>query len=210
MNKQDFRAVDITFMRHCLAVARFGVSKGELPFAAVISRRSEFICEAHNMVRADGDVTRHAEMVALSLAQKKLGSRSLEDCTLYSTVEPCAMCSYAIRETRVGRVISGLRSPIMGGYSRWDILADGKLSSTIPAAFARPPEIELGFLRQEVREAFQNRYPLVWRLIESRNIFVAETEHQDYRPVRPATKFDVKERLASWARTRIFDRFWRI
>jgi tRNA(adenine34) deaminase len=207
MREQDFKAVDISFMRRCVSVAQFGVSKGEHPFGAVVSRGSEFICEAHNMVRAEGDVTRHAEMVALSVAQKKLRSNSLDDCTLYSTVEPCAMCSYAIRETRVGRVISGLRSPIMGGYSRWNILADGGLSSVVPLAFASPPEIHLGCLHDEVREAFRKCHPLASRVIEAQKIFVAEAEQRESR-FRP--KPDLKQRLATWARTHIFDRVWRV
>ena len=124
MTSLDFTAPDIGFMQRCVSLAHSGMAKGEYPFAAVISRKGRFVCEAHNMVRCEGDVTRHAEMVALSEAQRTLKTTSLEDCTLYSTVEPCAMCAYAIRESRVGRVISGLRSPVMGGHSRWDILTD--------------------------------------------------------------------------------------
>ena len=108
------QAPDLQLMRRCIALAKSSRSDREYPFAAVVGRHGEFICEASNMVRREGDVTRHAEMVALSAAQQMLRTSSLDDCTLYSTVEPCAMCAYAIRETRIGRVIFGLQSPVMG------------------------------------------------------------------------------------------------
>jgi len=69
-------------------------------------------------VSQDRDVTRHAEAVALTEAQRTLGCTSLDDCTLYANVEPCALCSYAIREARIGRVVYGVSSPVMGGHPR--------------------------------------------------------------------------------------------
>src|SRR5262249_37843837 len=136
MTKHDSDVSDLAMMRRCIALAQSAGPKREYPFAAVIARRGEFICESLNMVRNERDFTRHAELVAISLAQKRLRSTSLDECTIYSTVEPCAMCSYAIRESRIGRVIFGLRSPVMGGHSRWNILSDAGLSSTLPEVFA--------------------------------------------------------------------------
>ena len=141
-------------MRRCVALAQSAGSRGEYPFAAVIGRRGEFICESLNMVRNEGDVTRHAEMVAISSAQKKLRSTSLDQCTIYSTIEPCAMCSYAIRESRIGRVIFCLRSPVMGGNSRWNILTDAGLSSTLPEVFASPPDVSVGVFASRSSEGF--------------------------------------------------------
>ncbi|BBB95564.1 MULTISPECIES: nucleoside deaminase [Bradyrhizobium] len=210
MTSLDFTAPDIGFMQRCVSLAHSGMAKGEYPFAAVISRKGRFVCEAHNMVRCEGDVTRHAEMVALSEAQRTLKTTSLEDCTLYSTVEPCAMCAYAIRESRVGRVISGLRSPVMGGHSRWDILTDSGLSSIMPEVFATPPTIQLGCLYGEVQEAFRKRHPFAWRVIEARRIFVGGPEQGDgERSTAPAAGFDLERRLVSWVRSRILDRLWR-
>jgi tRNA(adenine34) deaminase len=208
MNKQNFEVCDAAFMNRCIELAHVGSSKGEYPFAAVISRRGQFVCEAHNMVRCERDVTRHAEIIALSKAQLQLKSSNLEDCTLYSTIEPCAMCSYAIRETRIGRVVSSLRSPLMGGYSRWDILSDRNLSSAVPELFASPPEIRLGVLREEVRSAFRKWRPLVWRVIEIRKIFVAGLEQPDSVSAKKI-KHDASYRLASRTRSRILDRLWR-
>ncbi|WP_245310102.1 nucleoside deaminase, partial [Bradyrhizobium jicamae] len=97
MSNYDPQLSDLELMRRCIALAKSSRSDGEYPFAAVVGRYGEVVCEASNMVRRASDVTRHAEMVALSTAQQMLHTRSLHDCTLYSTVEPCAMCAYAIR-----------------------------------------------------------------------------------------------------------------
>src|SRR5947208_3759548 len=176
MTKHDSEASDIAMMRRCVALAQSAGSRREYPFAAAIGRRGEFICESLNMVRNERDVTRHAEMIAISSAQKKLRSTSLDECTIYSTIEPCAMCSYAIRESRIGRVIFGLQSPVMGGHSRWNILMDRTLSSVVPEVFAPPPYVLAGRPRQEVRKLFRSQHPLAWHVIEGRRIFVAEAD----------------------------------
>jgi tRNA(adenine34) deaminase len=209
MTKRDAEASDARMMRRCVALAQSAGSRGEYPFAAVIARRGEFICESLNTVRGDRDVTRHAEMLAISLAQKKLRSTSLHECTIYSTVEPCAMCSYAIRESRIGRVMFSLRSPVMGGKSRWNILTDAELSARLPEVFAPPPDILPGYFHHEVQKAFQKRNPLIWEFLRARKIFVAGTG--DDRLDNSNTKMVVARRpgLANWARTSVFDRFWR-
>jgi tRNA(adenine34) deaminase len=196
-------------MRRCIALAKSGRSDGEYPFAAVVGRQGEFICEAPNMVRREGDVTRHAEMVAMSAAQQMLRTRSLHDCTLYSTIEPCAMCSYAIRESRIGRVIFGLQSPIMGGHSRWNILMDRTMSSVVPEVFAPPPYVLAGCLRQEVRKLFRSQHPFAWHVIEGRRIFVAEADGAETTVANPEPTLRWKQQVASWVRSQILDRLWR-
>jgi tRNA(adenine34) deaminase len=207
MTKQDLDVSDLAMMRRCIALAQS--AKREYPFAAVIARRGEFICESLNMVRSERDVTRHAELVAISLAQKTLRSTSLDGCTIYSTIEPCAMCSYAIRESRIGRVIFGLRSPVMGGNSRWNILTDPGLASTLPEVFASPPDVLPGCLHHEVHRVFQKRNPLIWKFIKARKIFVSGSE--DGRPGTLDAKLGAGFgwRLATWARASVVDRLWR-
>ena len=118
-------------MWRCLALAAQSSKEREYPFGAVVVRKGEILAEATNRVARDCDVTRHAEIVAMADAQRKLGDTDLSDCTLYSNVEPCALCSYAIREARVAKVVFALRSPVMGGFSRWSILNDRDLSTTM-------------------------------------------------------------------------------
>jgi tRNA(adenine34) deaminase len=209
MTKHDSEASDMAMMRRCVALAQSAGSRGEYPFAAVIGRRGAFICESLNMVRNEKDVTRHAEMLAISSAQKTLRSTSLSECTIYSTIEPCAMCSYAIRESRIGRVMFSLRSPIMGGNSRWNILTDGGLSSTLPEVFAPPPEILPGCLHQEVQKVFQKRNPLIWEFVKARKIFVEGSGDDQIRTSNTKMGVALWLRLASWARASVVDRLWR-
>jgi tRNA(adenine34) deaminase len=172
MNRPDAKTTDADMMRRCLALAKTSGDLGEYPYAAVICRNREFVCEATNRVARDGDVTRHAEVVALSEAQRILGQTSLDDCTIYAIAEPCAYCSYTIRETRIGRVVYGLRSPVMGGHSRWDVLSDTGLAASMPEVFAPPPEIVAGYMDQEAAEVFRTWNPLIWQFIAKRGIFV--------------------------------------
>ncbi len=204
-------------MRRCVALAQSAGSRREYPFAAVIGRRGEFICESLNMVRNERDVTRHAEMVAISSAQKKLRSTSLDECTIYSTIEPCAMCSYAIRESRIGRVIFGLRSPVMGGNSRWNILTDAGLSSTLPEVFAStlpevfasPPDVLSGCLHHEIQKVFQKRNPFIWEFVKARKIFLDGSGDDRTRTLNTKMGIGLGSRLATWARVSVVDRLWR-
>jgi tRNA(adenine34) deaminase len=155
-------------MERCFEVAQRGADKGELPFGAVIVCQGQVIAEATNCVSSEGDVTRHAELVALSSAQKALKRKRLQDCTLYSIVEPCPMCSFPAREARIGRVVFALSSPVMGGYSKWDVLKDDDLSSKLPEVFGPPPEIVSGLLAAQAEQVWSRWHPLAWRIIKRR------------------------------------------
>ncbi len=141
-------AVDYAMMERCIALALRAVDAGEYPYAAVICRNGAFVCESINSASRDHDVSHHAEVVAMSEALRRLERVSLEDCTIYANAEPCALCCYAMRETRIGRVVFGVPAPLTGGLTRWNILADTKLSDTLPEVFAPPPEIVPGFMRE--------------------------------------------------------------
>ena len=90
---------DETFMRKALAEARMALAKGEIPIGAVIVCQGRIIARAHNLTEMLHDVTAHAEMQAITAAANELGGKYLTDCTLYVTVEPCAMCAGAIGST---------------------------------------------------------------------------------------------------------------
>ena len=115
-------------MRRCVELSATAVSQRELPFSCVICRDGVIVAEATNRVVQDGDVTRHAEILAISEAQRVLGRKDLSDCTIYSSVEPCPMCSFPIRETGIARVIYSISSPMMGGFSKWNVLGDNEIS----------------------------------------------------------------------------------
>jgi tRNA(Arg) A34 adenosine deaminase TadA len=144
MQQQSENAVDRGMMERCIELSRTAVAVGELPFASIIARGDEIIASAINRVARDRDVTRHAELLTISAAQKTLGKMRLRNCTIYSNVEPCPMCSFPIREARISRVVFAIKSPIMGGFSRWNVLRNGELSNVMPEAFAEPPEVVSG------------------------------------------------------------------
>lgn len=157
-------------MGRCIALSATGVDRGELPFAGLVCRGEEVIAEAMNEVAQRSDVTRHAELVAISKSQKVLGKKDLSDCTLYTTVEPCAMCAFAVRETGIRRVVFAIRSPMMGGLSRWNILRDSELSSAMPEVFGSVPEVAAGFMGEEAAKVWHKWNPLVWALIKHRRL----------------------------------------
>jgi tRNA(adenine34) deaminase len=154
-------ASDQDMMRHCFGLAAKSAGQGEYPYAAVIVRKGKIVAETTNRVAQDGDVTRHAEMVAICMAQKALGSTDLSDCTIYANMEPCAFCSYMIRESRIAKVAFSMRSPVMGGASRWNILGDRVLSDTMPEVFAPPPVLLAEFLCEEGDAALRRSAPIV-------------------------------------------------
>jgi len=155
-------------MARCIELSRTAVSKGELPFASVICKDGNVVAEATNQLSRDHDVTRHAELVAISTAQRILGRKRLTDCTLYANVEPCAMCSPPLRETGVSKVVFSIRSPLMGRYSRWNILGDDQLSTVMAGYIRKPPVVIAGLFMQEAEAVWHDWNPFIWRVIKKR------------------------------------------
>ncbi len=91
--------------------ARRAAEEGEVPVGAVIVVNDRVIAKAHNMTERLRDVTAHAEILAITAAQNALGGKVLPDCTLYVTLEPCAMCAGAIGWARLGRVVWAADDP---------------------------------------------------------------------------------------------------
>lgn len=98
-------------MAMALEWARTGARQGEVPIGAVITRNGAVIASAHNLTRAGPDPTAHAEIVAIRAAALALGQERLDDCELWVTLEPCAMCAGAIAHARIGRLYYGASDP---------------------------------------------------------------------------------------------------
>lgn len=94
-------------MALAISKAKEGVRKGDSPFGACIVKGGRVIAVAHNTVLAKKDATNHAEMNAIRLACKKIGSHKLDGCTIYSTTEPCPMCFSAIHWAGAKAVVFG-------------------------------------------------------------------------------------------------------
>ncbi|HIS10501.1 MAG TPA: nucleoside deaminase [Candidatus Avibacteroides excrementipullorum] len=94
-------------MRKALAEAEEALREGEIPVGAVVVSRGMIIAKAHNMTERLVDVTAHAEMLALTAAERWLGGKYLSGCTLYVTVEPCVMCAGALSWSQIERVVYG-------------------------------------------------------------------------------------------------------
>jgi tRNA(adenine34) deaminase len=98
-------------MTQALAAARTGAAAGEVPVGAVIVLRGQVIAVAHNLTRALPDPTAHAEILAIRAAATALGQERLEDCELWVTLEPCAMCAGAIAHARIGKLYYAASDP---------------------------------------------------------------------------------------------------
>ena len=94
-----------SYMREALEEAKIAYQENEVPIGAVLVCNGEIVARNHNRKEATNDATSHAELLCIQEASQKLGSWHLGDCVLYTTVEPCAMCSGAIINARIPTVI---------------------------------------------------------------------------------------------------------
>jgi len=186
MDRTETEALDAVMMARCIALSKTAGQEGEFPFACVIAdKHGKVVVETTSRVKREGDVTRHAEIVAVGMAQKALGTKDLSGCTLYTNVEPCAMCSFPIRETRISRVVYAIGSRLMGGDSKWDILADPELSKVMPEAFGDAPEVVRGYMRRDAERAWRNWNPLIWGVIRYRGCFGEPPKAEPVTPAAP-------------------------
>jgi tRNA(adenine34) deaminase len=210
MDQISFERHDHRMMARAIALSKLSGAVGEYPYGVLICLAGRVVAESVNRVKHDADVTRHAEVVAISAAQRALGSTSLDDCVIYSSSEPCVMCSYAIRESRIKRVVYGLHSPHMGGLSRWNVLRDEGLSRTMPEVFAPPPAVVPGFMADEADRALFESNPLVWMAMKRRGLFVTEAPGASASQ-QPGPERNAQAELLWWGplRRNFFDRFGR-
>ena len=98
---------DEHYMKMALIEAEAAANINEIPIGAIIVCQNQIIARAHNLTESLNDVTAHAEMQAITIASDFLGGKYLRNCTLYVTVEPCAMCAGAIGWAQIERVVYG-------------------------------------------------------------------------------------------------------
>lgn len=135
-------------MRVALEEARAAGAEGDVPVGAVVARGHEVVGRAGNARERERDPTAHAEILALRQAARAVGSWHLEGCTLYVTLEPCAMCAGALVLARIDRLVLGAPDPKAGfAGSLGDIVRDGRLNHEV--------EVTVGVLAEECGEVLR-------------------------------------------------------
>lgn len=132
---------DEQFMRLALEEARLAAADGEIPVGAVMVCGGAVIGRGHNGREKDADPTAHAEIRAIRQAAAFLGGWRLDGCTLYVTLEPCAMCAGAILNARIGRVVYGAPESQTGCV--------GSVCNLFAMPFSNAPALTVGVLRDE-------------------------------------------------------------
>jgi tRNA(adenine34) deaminase len=126
------REEDVIFMRMALEEAVHAFDKGEVPVGALVVRNGNIIGRAHNLREATKDPSAHAEILALRAATSVSDSWRLLDSALYVTKEPCIMCSGAIMNARISRLVYGCRDSKAGGVdSVYHLLTDDRLNHQV-------------------------------------------------------------------------------
>lgn len=141
------------FMKEALKEAKKAYDKLEVPVGAVIVKDGKVIARAHNLKETKFDTTKHAEILAIQKASKKLNSWRLLDCEMYVTLEPCSMCAGALINSRIKKVFVGTDDEKTGAIgSVFNLLDDYSFNHTV--------EFEKGILKDEceniLKEFFKN------------------------------------------------------
>ncbi|MBE6152178.1 MAG: nucleoside deaminase [Firmicutes bacterium] len=119
------------YMKIALKEAMKAEKHGDVPIGAVIVRNSKIIAKGHNKKEKKQMVTRHAEIEAVEKACKKLKTWHLEDCEIYTTVEPCVMCYGAIEQARIKKIIYGVENDKFGYFSKNNDYNNSKIQSGV-------------------------------------------------------------------------------
>ena len=136
------------FMKEALKEAKKAYEKEEVPVGAVIVKDGKIISRAYNLKESKKDTTCHAEILAIKKACKKLDSWRLEGCTMYVTLEPCPMCTGALIQTRIDKVVIGTMDYKTGACgSVLNLSNDYKFNHKI--------EIETGIMQEECEKILQ-------------------------------------------------------
>ena len=118
---------DEYYMKKAIQNAKKAYKLDEVPIGAIIVKDKKIIASTYNKKELENIATYHAEVLAINEACKKLNTWHLEDCTLYTTVEPCLMCTGAIIQSRISRVVYGTKNKAFGYLSK---LTNSKIEIT--------------------------------------------------------------------------------
>ena len=129
---------DLYYIKLCELLAEEAAAKGDAPVGSIITKGDEIFAEAIEASKNKNDITCHAELEAIRLAVKKLKTNDLSGCVIYSTHEPCIMCSYAIRFYKIKKVVYQHAVNYLGGNSSSMPLL---ISKEVPPTWGKVPVI---------------------------------------------------------------------
>lgn len=135
---------DDFFMKQAYKEALKAFDNNEVPVGAIIVANQKIISKGFNQVEMLNDNTAHAEIIALTAAFINLGSKILEDCTLYVTIEPCAMCAGALKWARIGTLVYAASEP-KSGFSNYK-----------PSLLHKSTIVKMGIMERECAELMKN------------------------------------------------------
>ena len=150
------------FMNEALKEAKKAYKKLEIPVGAIIVKDGKVIARAYNVKEEKNDTTKHAEIIAIQKASKKLESWRLNNCEMYVTLEPCAMCAGAIIQARLKKVHIGTMDEKTGACgSVLNLLQDYKFNHSV--------ELETGILKEESEKLLKEFFKEL-RAMKNKNI----------------------------------------
>jgi tRNA(Arg) A34 adenosine deaminase TadA len=130
-----------------ITLAKTAATLGEVPIAAcIVAGDGTIVAQAHNEVEMRGDATLHAELIAIREACKARGEKYLADCTLYVTLEPCAMCAQAAAHVKLKKIIFGAYDPKSGGVEHGARVFSHPTCHHVPEVIGGLMEAECGAL----------------------------------------------------------------
>lgn len=149
MNPNDSATADHErYMRRCIELAKIAQSRRNTPVGSIVVVNGQIVGEGIEQMPAGSSIAGHAELIACQSAVDRIGDYLLPEATLYTTAEPCFMCSYVIRQCQITLVVYGVETPVIGGItSTHPILTDAALSVWSPA-----PRVLSGILRYECQQ----------------------------------------------------------
>ena len=145
------------YMKEALKEAKKAYNKLEIPVGAVIVKDGKIIARAHNQKETKFDTTKHAEILAIQKASKKLGAWRLKDCEMYVTLEPCSMCAGAIINSRIKKVYIGTSDEKTGAVgSVLNLFEDYKFNHNV--------EFEKGILQEQCEKILKDFFKELRRI----------------------------------------------
>ena len=136
------------FMQKCIELALIAKRRGDSPVGSVLVMNGQIVAQGIEGGKTHIDITFHAEIEAIRRATESLKTQDFSDCIMYTTHEPCIMCSYIIRYTKIQTIVVGLLTGDTGGFSScFPLLLDKTIKS-----WSKPPTIISGILEMECRK----------------------------------------------------------